>query len=367
MKKFIKFESRFPDYSVDRYFITETRLILLNITNLEKIDTQKMYKIYDNWPKIAKTYFEKNVKKIEISEINQIIFAGMGGSGVIGDVFSAILSKTNIHVSVVKGYHLPKTVDSNTLVVAISISGNTDETLRFLESAKKHHDCKLIVFTAGGRMEQFCLEKEIEFRKIEKYHSPRASFPSFLYSILNILSPIIPIKNEDVYESIKNLEEIKKEISSENISKNNPSLLLAEWITDIPLIYYPWGLESSAIRFKNSLQENAKTHVIIEDVVESCHNGIVAWEKKSNVQPIMLRGTDDHIKTKEKYEILSTYFQENNIDFKEIYSVKGSILSKIISLIYLLDYAAIYKSIMDEIDPSPVKSIEYIKNKIKLD
>jgi len=161
LKKFIKFESKFPNCSVDRYFITETKLNLLDITDLEKIDTQKMYKIYDNWPKIAKTYFEKNVKKIEISKINQIIFAGMGGSGVIGDVFSAILSKTNIHVSVVKGYHLPKTVDSNTLVVAISISGNTDETLRFLESAKKHHDCKLIVFTAGGRMEQFCLEKEI--------------------------------------------------------------------------------------------------------------------------------------------------------------------------------------------------------------
>ena len=337
----------------------------MNITDLEKIDSEKMYKIYDDWPKIAKTYFEKEVKKIEISKINQIVFAGMGGSGVIGDVFSAILSKVDIHVSVVKGYHLPKTVNSNTLVVVISISGNTDETLRFLESAKKQQDCKLIVFTAGGKMEQFCINEKIEFRKINKYHSPRASFPSFLYSILNILSPVIPIKNEDVYESIKNLERLKKEISSENISENNPSLILAKWITNIPLIYYPWGLEASAIRFKNSLQENAKMHVIVEDVVESCHNGVVAWEKKSNVQPIMLRGTDDHIKTKEKYQILTKYFQENNIEFKEIYSVKGSILSKIINLIYLLDYAAIYKSVIDGTDPSPVKSIEYIKKRVK--
>ena len=337
----------------------------MNITDLVKIDTEKMYKVYDNWPEIAKKYFEKEVKKVEVSKINQIVFAGMGGSGVIGDVFSAILSKTNIHVSVVKGYHLPKTVDSNTLVVVISISGNTDETLRFLESAKKHHDCKLIIFTAGGKMEQFCINEKIEFRKIEKYHSPRASFPSFLYSILNVLSPVIPIKNEDVYESINNLKCIKKEISSENISKDNLSLNIAKWITGIPLIYYPWGLEAAAIRFKNSLQENAKMHVIIEDVVESCHNGIVAWEKKSNVQAIMLKGTDDHVKTKEKYQILTKYFQENNINFKEIYSVKGGILSKIISLIYLLDYAAIYKSVIDEINPSPVKSIEYIKKRIQ--
>ena len=76
----------------------------------------------------------------------------MGGSGVVGDVFSAILSKTNIHVSVVKGYHLPNTTDSNTLVVVISILGNKEERIRFVESANEHHDCKLSVFTAGGKM-----------------------------------------------------------------------------------------------------------------------------------------------------------------------------------------------------------------------
>ena len=61
----------------------------------------------------------------------------MGGSGAIGDLFSAILSKTDIHVSLVKGYLLPKTVDKNTLVIVTSVSGNTDETLTVLESTKK--------------------------------------------------------------------------------------------------------------------------------------------------------------------------------------------------------------------------------------
>lgn len=61
----------------------------------------------------------------------------MGGSGALGDIFSSVLSKTNIHVNVIKGYHLPKTVDSNTLVVTTSISGNTVETLTVLDSAKK--------------------------------------------------------------------------------------------------------------------------------------------------------------------------------------------------------------------------------------
>ena len=335
----------------------------MDLSDLEKYDLQKMYKIYDDWPNIARFYYEKDLKKVNFTGIDHIVFAGMGGSGALGDIFSSILSKTDIHVCVVKGYHLPNTVDSNTLVVVISISGNTDETLRILESAH-NHGCKLIVFTSGGKMEQICLEKKIEFRKIEEFHSPRASFPSFVYSILNILSPIIPIKKEEVFESIKEMQILQREISSKNCSENNPALSLAEWITDIPLIYYPFGLQSAAIRFKNSLQENAKTHVIMEDIVESCHNGIVAWERKSNVQPILIRGADDHIKTKEKYQILTEYFQQNQINYREITSIKGNILSKIINLIYLLDYSTIYKAVLYKIDPSPVKSIDYIKNKL---
>lgn len=322
-----------------------------------------MHKIYDDWPKIARSCYEKELKKRDFEPIDHIVFAGMGGSGALGDIFSSILSKTDIHVCVVKGYHLPKTVDSETLVIPVSISGNTSETLRILESAHAQN-CKLIAFSSGGKIEQFCLEKKIDFRKIEQLHSPRASFTAFLYSMLNVLSEITPIKKEEVLESIEDLEHLKKEISSENLTKNNPALSLAEWITDIPLVYYPWGLQSAAIRFKNSLQENSKTHVIIENVLESCHNGIVAWEKNSIVKPILIRGTDDHIKTKETYEILKCYFQENKIDYKEIVSIKGNILSKIVNLIYLLDYSSIYKAILNDVDPSPVKSIDYVKDQI---
>ena len=74
-----------------------------------------------------------------MKDVDNIVFAGMGGSGTIGDTIESILSKQNIHVNVVKGYVLPKTVDSNTLVIATSVSGNTDETLEILKKAKKTH------------------------------------------------------------------------------------------------------------------------------------------------------------------------------------------------------------------------------------
>lgn len=77
----------------------------------------------------------------------------MRGSVAINDIFSSILSKTNVHVEVVKGYLLPRTVDSKTLVVTTSISGNTDETLTILDSAKSK--AKVIAFSNRGKMENF--------------------------------------------------------------------------------------------------------------------------------------------------------------------------------------------------------------------
>ena len=336
---------------------------MLTKDNLEKSDSDGMHNVYDKWPHIARDAYDSDLESVDFKDIDNVVFSGMGGSGAVGDLFSSILSKSNVHTTVVKGYELPKTVDKNTLVVITSISGNTIEVLTTLESATKK-DCSVIAFSSGGRMESFCTKNNVEFRKIPQIHSPRASFPSYVYSILKTLNSIIPIKKQEITNSLEKLELVSKEISSENLSDTNPSLNLANWITGIPIIYYPWGLQAAAIRFKNSLQENAKTHAIIEDVIESGHNGIVSWERPSDMVPIMIEGKDDHIKTKERWTILRQYFEENNITYKEISSLDGGILSKIMSLIYLLDYATIYYAVRLGINPSPIKSINFIKERL---
>ena len=335
----------------------------MKIENLEKIDSKKMYQTYDKWPEIAKNSFDNDFEKFDTKGIDHIVFSGMGGSGSIGDVVSAILSKEDIHVSNVKGYHLPKTVDSNSLVVATSISGNTKETLTVLEKAQKT-DAKIAVFSSGGMIQKFSETNNLFFQEISMIHSPRASFPKFLFSILNILKEIIPIKEIDIKEAISSLEITRNSIFSNNLTEENISLKLAEWIKEIPLIYYPWGLQSAAIRFKNSLQENSKTHVITEDVIESCHNDIVAWEKNSNVQPILIRGNDDHIKTIERWDILKEFFNDKKIEFFEIKSIDGNILSKLVNLVYSLDYASIYHAVLNKIDPSPVNAIDFVKTRL---
>ena len=182
--------------------------------------------------------------------------------------------------------------------------------------------------------------------------------------MLKSLKLILPIKKSDITESIQNMHRVRKKIGSTNLTVTNPSLKLANWISGIPLIYYPHGLQATAIRFKNSLQENAKIHAMAEDVLESSHNGIVSWEKPSNVNPIIIRGKDDYIKTKERWQILKEYFKKNDISYQEITSVKGSILSKIVTLIYFLDYCTIYKAVLTKTNPSPISAIDYVKKKL---
>ncbi len=336
---------------------------MLTLEEVQKIDSESMYARYDEWPEVAEESYNRDIPKVDLKDIDHVVFAGMGGSGTIGDIFSSILSKRQIHVTVVKGYHLPKTIDDRTLVVCTSISGNTNETLSILNEHKNSNG-KFVAFSSGGIMEEFCRKNTINHYKIEKIHSPRASCISFLYSALNALEEIIPINKLEIKESIDLLNQTKNKIDSQNLNTKNEALSLAEWIDKIPIIYYPWGLQSAAIRFKNSMQENAKKHILFEDVIEASHNGIVSWEIPSIVQPILMQGKDDHNKTRERWQIIKEFFQEKEIDYKEIFSVDGSILSKLVCLVYTLDMTSIYNAVIGKIDPSPVNSIDFIKNKL---
>ena len=283
---------------------------MLNLETIKKYDKKSMYVVYDKWPEIANKQFNSELERIKLKKVKHIVFSGMGGSGTLGDIFSSVFSCTNIHVDVVKGYKLPKTISNNTLVITTSVSGNTAETISVLNQAIKNN-CKIISFSSGGKIMRICKKHKIQHRQIPMNVNPRASLVSYLYAMLKVLEPILPISNKEIKNSIEKLEITKKNIASENLKACNLSLKLATSISKIPVIYFPFGLGATAIRFKNSLEENSKMHVIIQDVIEACHNGIVSWENKSEVtRPVLIQGKNDNIKTKKHWKILKKFFND---------------------------------------------------------
>ena len=79
----------------------------MKISDIQRYDSKKMYESYDNWAEVAQKNYNKDLPKIQFKNIDHIVFAGVGGSGTVGDVISSIQSKKNIHTNVVKGYLLP--------------------------------------------------------------------------------------------------------------------------------------------------------------------------------------------------------------------------------------------------------------------
>ncbi len=337
---------------------------MLDTKRLYDVDLERMFEIYDKWPEMAQSSYDINVDDIELKDVTHVVFAGMGGSGALSDIFASVLSQTGIHVDIVKGYLLPKTVTPKSIVIATSISGNTQETLNVLTKAAEIK-CKIYAFSSGGKMRELCQKMNINYHHIQMVHSPRSSFPIFLFTMLKILQSFLPVS--DISYTFSKLDHYRSIISSTNLTESNPALELASHLDNIPVIYYPWGLRASAIRFKNSLQENAKMHVITEDVIEACHNGIVSWSVNTSLRPIMIRGVDDYIKTSERFDILGEFFDMHNIEYDQIYSVSGDIFTKLINLIYLLDYTSIYRAILAGVDPTPVEPIEFVKKKLVSD
>lgn len=329
---------------------------------LERYDPSGMRHIYDRWPEIAAESYRCGPERLDMGDIGHVVFAGMGGSGTLGDFFGALLSGTNMHVDIIKGYNLPRTVTPDTLVVCSSISGNTHETLTVMEKAHRA-TCKVISLSTGGIMQKRSLELGIPHYAIDRYHSSRASFVSLLYASLCLLGDVSGVSDAQIRQSIDEMRRVQTAVCSSDMSDSNQALSLARWIRHIPLIYYPWGLQAAAIRFKNSMQENTKTHAIIEDVLEASHNSIVAWERPAPVQPILLQGPDDNPKTKARWRIFEAYFDAHQISYQTILAPSGHIITKMISMIYTLDCASMYAAILQKTDPTPVASIDFIKER----
>ncbi|MFQ5940659.1 MAG: SIS domain-containing protein [Nitrososphaerales archaeon] len=349
---------------------------MLTPDEIKTIDKSGICDAYDKWPLYCKISFGRSINLDEkfFDNVNSIVFSGMGGSGTTGDILADWLRlKFHIPTYVMKGYHIPAFVNQNTLFIAMSVSGNTEETLAALLEATSAN-AKVAGISQGGEMEKICGKKNIFHIKIEQRILPRITLPELLYSALKLLtfSPFLNDMQNQIDDSIQAMVDVGTKIRKECRLEENPAKQLAKWIFGkIPAIYCSPLQRGVGIRFKNSVNENAKINAIAGELLDSCHNELVSWghtnksPENAMLKPLLLRSKFDPEEVKTRFDVFKGMLENNGYQVGEIPLHGSTPLANIITSLYMLDYAAIYLGILKKTDPTPITPVFVFKDEMK--
>jgi glucose/mannose-6-phosphate isomerase len=351
---------------------------MLTPDEIRSIDRSAICSAYDNWPNYCRDAFNRNIDVDErlFKNVSTIVFAGMGGSGTTGDIIADWMRlKCNVPIHVAKNYHIPSFVDDKTLFIAMSVSGATEETLTTLVEAASA-GARVIAVSQGGEMEQICKKKKLFHVKIQQRILPRVTLPEVLYSVLNLLthSPFLDGLKDQINDSMQAMEQIGKQIHQECKYEENPAKQLANWMLGhIPAAYCSPLQRGVGIRFKNSVNENAKVNAITSEILDACHNELTSWgyKDKSNskensiLKPILVRNRSDPAEISTLFDVFKEMLQGNGYEVYETPLHGSTALSSIVSSLYLLDYATIYLGILRKVDPTPIDAVFEFKDHMK--
>ena len=249
------------------------------------LDSQNMLQVIKDFPKQCREALGLPKGISASGEINNIVIAGMGGSAMGGDLLKVYLSNTNIPVYVNRDYKVPNFVDENSLVFAVSYSGNTEETLSALNAAKEKK-AQIIGITSGGKLSEEC-EKVVN---IPSGLQPRAALGYLFFPMLGILhnTNIIRVKNDELNEMMGILKQTNKfNEQGEELSKK-----LKE---KIPIIYASEALGAIAFRWKTQINENAKMPAFYNVFSEMNHNEIAGYKSMDHkFSVVMIQDKNDN-------------------------------------------------------------------------
>ncbi len=345
--------------------------ILDMTTEIKKIDKSNMLSFLEN---IADHYrkAEKNSKKISFNypKPSNIIIAGMGGSAIGGDLVKDwARDKIDIPIEVNRDYSLPNYSNKKSLVLILSYSGETEESLSaFLHALKK--GCMTYCISSGGNLMKFAKRTGAPHLSVPSGMPPRAALPYMFTPLLTMIekSELTFGVTDELTEAINILEKLSSDNSPEIPTSINYSKKLALDLNDtIPAIYGFGIFGSVAHRFKQQFNENSKIPSKYEVFSELNHNEIVGWEQKSKFSRlysiIFLRDKNEPDQIKSRIELtkqlsclpLTTY---------EVWSKGECDLAKMLSTICIGDFTSVYHAILNKIDPTPVNTINQLKEKL---
>ncbi len=261
-----------------------------------------------------------------------------------------------------KSYHLPAFIDENTLYIASSYSGNTEEILNATAEAQKT-GAKIVVIASGGKLLQMAQDKTYDCITLPPdYPSPRACLGFSMVAQLSVMHKL-GIISRSALDQIKSSVDLLKYDQDEIKSK---ALKVAKLIAGkTPIIYVSDRMEAVALRFKQQINENAKTLSWYNVIPEMNHNELVGWSEMHNdAAVIYFRNKDDFKRNALRMDISKEIIAKHTHTVIEIFSKGQSLVEKSMYFTHLGDWISLYLAELKPVDPSEIKVIDFLKTEM---
>ena len=306
-------------------------------------------------------------------KVQNIVVLGMGGSAIGGDLLKTLLlNESKVPIVVNRNYSLPSFVDEKSLVIAVSYSGNTEETLTAFKEVIKRKS-KVVVITSGGRLAFLANRQKMTLVKIPSGLPPRAAMGYLFLPMLYILEKCDLIQSQmlNVLDAINAIQEKDK---AYNCGVNSPGNRAKELATKIhkkiPLIIGIEGLtDTVASRWKCQFNENSKNMAIVQNFPELGHNDVEGWKGigklSKNLVGLFLRSSHESEDTQNRIGVIKSFLKKHVSEIIDIKEEGSGRLTQILSLCFLGDYVSFYLSVLNKVDPAPVSNIAALKEKLR--
>jgi glucose/mannose-6-phosphate isomerase len=317
-----------------------------------------------------------------------IVVTGMGGSGIAGEVLAAVAGQgCPVQVTTVHDYRLPGWVGAADLVVAVSCSGTTEETLSAAREAARR-GCRLLgVGSPDSPLAALAEQARAGFIGVQPSGMPRSMLWSLSVPLVVSAARLgILEMPEQAYEAAAaELERVAHLCRPDSEAFVNPAKTLALDLSGtLPMI---WGTSPlagvAAARFANQLHENGKYPAIAGVLPEANHNQVVVFDGPFAAAPgaavpgaagedqapvplrlVLLRDTHEHPQVARRREESARIAAERGIEVTELAATGDQPLERLASLVLLIDYASVYLAIANGIDPAPIAAIQELKARI---
>lgn len=292
-------------------------------------------------------------------KFGQVYVSGLGGSGIGATIVQDFVKdKIEIPFTVNKSYATHKCIDKNTLFLACSYSGNTEETLAAVKIALKAK-AEVVCITSGGYLQDIAQKNNLKCIIVPSGMPPRSCLGYALTQQLHVLHHAGLLKQSAAVQ----LKGVVALLDKENRSIKAKAKSVAKKIANtVPIIYTSVGYEGLAIRFRQQLNENSKMLAWHNVIPEMTHNEIVGWRTKNDgLSVVVIKNLKASAKNKKRLDFLLKVVKKYSKNITVLEAKGTSYWQQFFYYIHLQDWISWELSVINKVDASEIEVINNLK------